>query len=93
MKLRLLLEQLIDFYICVREQRLKIDIFERSEIMTNLEKEEFISRIKGLDDEEMKLVADLIPIDLCMKRLGKELDKLKSLENFVASTSKLLEGK
>ena len=93
MKLRLLLEQLIDFYICVREQRLKIDIFERSEIMTNLEKEEFISRIKGLDDEEMELVADLIPIDLCMKRLEKELDKLKSLENFVASTSKLLEGK
>lgn len=93
MKLRLLLEQLIDFYICVREQRLKIDIFERSEIMTNLEKEEFISRIKGLDDEEMELVADLIPIDLCMKRLEKELDKLKSLENWVESTSKLLEGK
>lgn len=93
MKLRLLLEQLIDFYICVREQRLKIDIFERSELMTNLEKEEFISRIKGLDDEEMELVVDLIPIDLCMKRLEKELDKLKSLENFVASTSKLLEGK
>lgn len=93
MKLRLLLEQLIDFYICVREQRLKIDIFERSELMTNLEKEEFVSRIKGLDNEEMELVADLIPIELCMKRLEKELDKLKSLENFVASTSKLLEGK
>ena len=93
MKLRLLLEQLIDFYICVREQRLKIDIFERSELMTNLEKEEFISRIKGLDDEEMELVADLIPIELCMKRLEKELDKLKSLENWVESTSKLLEGK
>lgn len=93
MKLRLLLEQLIDFYICVREQRLKIDIFERSELMTNLEKEEFISRIKGLDDEEMELVTDLIPIDLCMKRLEKELDKLKSLENWVESTSKLLEGK
>ena len=93
MKLRLLLEQLIDFYICVREQRLKIDIFERSELMTNLEKEEFISRIKGLDDEEMELVADLIPIELCMKRLEKELDKLKSLENWVGSTSKLLEGK
>lgn len=93
MKLRLLLEQLIDFYICVREQRLKIDIFERSELMTNLEKEEFISRIKGLDNEEMELVADLIPIELCMKRLEKELDKLKSLENWVESTSKLLEGK
>lgn len=93
MKLRLLLEQLIDFYICVREQRLKIDIFERSELMTNLEKEEFISRIKGLDNEEMELVADLMPIELCMKRLEKELDKLKSLENWVESTSKLLEGK
>ena len=61
--------------------------------MTNLEKEEFISRIKGLDNEEMELVADLIPIELCMKRLEKELDKLKSLENWVESTSKLLEGK
>ena len=93
MKLRMLLGQLVNFYICVKENKLKIDIFERSNIMTNLAREELISRIKGLDEEEMELVVNLIPVDLCLKRIGKELDKLKSVENWVDKASKMLEEK
>ena len=93
MKLRMLLGQLVNFYICVKENKLKIDIFERSNIMTNLAREELISRIKGLDEEEMELVVNLIPVDLCLKRIGKELDKLKSVENWVDRASKMLEEK
>lgn len=93
MKLRRLLGQLINFYICVKENKLKIDIFERSNIMTNLAKEELISRVKGLDEEEMELVVNLLPVDLCMKRIGKELDKLKSVENWMDKASKMLEEK
>ena len=91
MKLKRLLGQLVNFYICVKENKLKIDIFERSNIMTNLAKEEFISRIKGLDEEEMELVVNLIPVDLCLKRITKELGKLKSVENWVDKASKMLE--
>lgn len=93
MKLRMLLGQLVNFYICVKENKLKIDIFERSNIMTNLAREELISRIKGLDEEEMELVVNLIPVDLCLKRIGKELDKLKSVENWMDKASKMLEEK
>lgn len=93
MNLKRLLGQLINFYICVKENKLKIDIFERSNIMTNLAKEELISRIKGLDEEEMELVVNLIPVDLCLKRIGKELDKLKSVENWMDKASKMLEEK
>ena len=93
MKLRMLLGQLVNFYICVKENKLKIDIFERSNIMTNLAREELISRIKGLDEEEMELVVNLIPVDLCLKRIGKELNKLKSVENWVDKASKMLEEK
>lgn len=91
MKLKMLLGQLVNFYICVKENKLKIDIFERSNIMTNLAREELISRIKGLDEEEMELVVNLIPVDLCLKRIGKELDKLKSVENWMDKASKMLE--
>ena len=93
MKLRMLLGQLVNFYICVKENKLKIDIFERSNIMTNLAREELISRVKGLDEEEMELVVNLIPVDMCLKRIGKELDKLKSVENWVDKASKMLEEK
>ena len=93
MKLRMLLGQLVNFYIRVKGNKLKIDIFERSNIMTNLAREELISRIKGLDEEEMELVVNLIPVDLCLKRIGKELDKLKSVENWVDKASKMLEEK
>ena len=61
--------------------------------MTNLAREELISRIKGLDEEEMELVVNLIPVDLCLKRIGKELDKLKSVENWMDKASKMLEEK
>lgn len=93
MKLKRLLWQLVNFYICVKENKLKIDIFERSNIMTNLAREELISRIKGFDEEEMELVVNLIPVDLCLKRIGKELDKLKSVENWMDKASKMLEEK
>lgn len=93
MKLRMLLGQLVNFYICVKENKLKIDIFERSNIMTNLAREELISRIKGLDEEEIELVVNMIPVDMCLKRIGKELDKLKSVENWVDKASKMLEEK
>ena len=53
--------------------------------MTRMEKEEFIERIKGMSQEELELVVELIPVDMCMARVNKELDRLKAFENSVKS--------
>ena len=53
--------------------------------MTRMEKEEFIDRIKGMSQEELELVVEIIPVDMCMDRVNKELDRLKAFENSVKS--------
>ena len=53
--------------------------------MTRMEKEEFIERIKGMSQEELELVVEIIPVDMCMARVNKELDRLKAFENSVKS--------
>ena len=53
--------------------------------MTRMEKEEFIERIKGMSQEELELVVEIIPVDMCMARVDKELDRLKAFENSVKS--------
>lgn len=45
--------------------------------MTEMAREELISRIKALDAEELKLVVDTIPVELCYNRIGEELQKFK----------------
>lgn len=45
--------------------------------MTQMAREELISRIKALDPEELKLVVDHIPVELCYNRIGEELRKFK----------------
>ena len=51
--------------------------------MTRMEKEEFIERIKGMSQEELELVVEIIPVDMCMARVNKVLDRLKAFENSV----------
>ena len=53
--------------------------------MTRMEKEEFIERIKGMSQEELELVVEIIPVDMCMARVNTELDRLKAFENSVKS--------
>lgn len=51
--------------------------------MTRIEKEEFVNRIKGMSQEELELVVDIIPVDLCVARVNKELERLRTFENSV----------
>ena len=59
--------------------------------MTKFEEEEFINRIKGMSRQELEIVADIIPIDLCMARIQKELDKAKRVEDYVRKTINMFE--
>lgn len=51
--------------------------------MTRIEKEEFVNRIKGMSQEELELVVEIIPVDLCVTRVNKELERLRTFENSV----------
>ena len=58
---------------------------------SEMEREEFVSRIKGMSAEEMEIVADLIPIDICMKRIEKELEKAKLFKEAIKEATKILD--
>ena len=58
---------------------------------SEMEREEFVSRIKGMSTEEMEIVADLIPIDICMKRIEKELEKAKLFKDAIKEATKILD--
>lgn len=59
--------------------------------MTKFEEEEFINRIKGMSRQELEIVADILPIDLCMARIQKELDKAKRVEDYIRNTVNMFE--
>lgn len=58
--------------------------------MTKFEEEEFVNRIKGMSRQEMEIVADILPIELCMARIQKELDKAKRVEDYIRGTIDIL---
>lgn len=51
--------------------------------MSKLEKEEFTERIKGMSREELELLVELIPADMCLTRVYKEINRLKTFEDSV----------
>ena len=53
--------------------------------MTKIEKEEFIKRMKGMSREELELVVEIVPIDLCLRRINNEIDRLRTFEDSVKS--------
>lgn len=55
----------------------------RENMLTDAEKNILTERINGMGAEELELVADTLPIELCLKRIHKELDKAKEFENMI----------
>ena len=60
--------------------------------MTKFEEEEFVNRIKGMSRQELEIVADILPIELCMARIQKELDKAKRVEDYIRGTIDMLQN-
>lgn len=52
-------------------------------IMEEMEKRELIARINGMSKEELEIVADHIPVELCYNRIGKELKKARMLDEAI----------
>lgn len=58
-------------------------VSHRVEPMTNAEKEELIRRVRAMDYEELEIVAANIPVQMCLDRIKKELEKAADLVNTV----------
>ena len=51
--------------------------------MTQMERDELAARIKGMSQEELKIVLDCIPVEMCLTRVAKEIDKLQAFKNSI----------
>lgn len=69
------------------EKELKINkpTVDKKTGMTNAERDEFIRRIKGMSMEEKALAMEYMPIELCLDRIAKELDRAKTMEERIKS--------
>lgn len=53
---------------------------EGSTMMSELEKQEIISRVNAMSREEKELVASLLPVDICQNRVTTAIEKPLTLE-------------
>ena len=83
-------EALKDFIYRVLHNKLYLyEILKGENIMTNTNinshaREELINVIKAMSDEELEIVVDYIPVELCLKKIDKELTKAKEVQMIVA---------
>lgn len=62
------------------------------DFLSQVGNKELANRVKAMTPEELEIVADNIPVELCLKRIQKELDKAKELENGLANIIARLGG-
>ena len=69
----------------VKEQpKMKTEV-KKNVTMTHMEKEELSRRVKAMSREELEVVLNNIPVELCLMRIEREFDKLKAFEDSVKS--------
>lgn len=70
-------------YDCLRDKQTEPKALKgvKEKSMNVAEKKELITRIKAMSDEEIMVALEHIPVDLCLKRVNAELNRLYTLEN------------
>ena len=58
--------------------------------MSDREKQEFMGVVNAMSEEELEIVADIIPIELCLGRIEKELNKAKDMRDSIKAMSSLI---
>lgn len=58
--------------------------------MTEHERNKIIDTIKGMSEEELEVVVNAIPVELCLDRIKKEINKSKVYEDAIKSNLNLL---
>ena len=59
-------------------------------MMTQMEIDELTRRVKAMSRDELEIVIDNVPVELCMRRIEKELEKAEAFENRVKLAAGLL---
>lgn len=77
---------------CLRNKRVEIkatkEMMKEDGQMNAAEKRELETRIKAMSEEELKVVMANIPVELCLKRVAGELNRLYTLESSLAGLVK-----
>ena len=83
--------RIIEIYQGIKNNELKINaIIEETTDMNECEKREFINRVKAMSMEELEIIADILPVELCLGRIHKELDKANQMRDTIKNMSSLI---
>lgn len=56
-------------------------------MMSELKKQEIVSRVNAMSREEKELVGSLLPVDICLNRVTTVIERLLTLEKKLKSLS------
>ena len=68
----------------INNEAIVIPTFTRTNLTTPQIKE-LTSRIKAMSPEELELVSNTIPVELCLKRIKNEIDRATKFEETIRS--------
>ncbi len=60
--------------------------------MSRAEREKIANYIKGMNQEELKIVMDNVPIELCHNKIGEELKNFKKMKTRQKEMASMLEA-
>lgn len=64
-----------------------LKVTEKKTGLNEAEKKELTSRFKAMSSYELELFMDLVPIEFCINRIQKELNKAKAFENAIKAAT------
>lgn len=53
---------------------------EKPNALSNREKRELAERIKAMSPEEWEVIVDVIPVNLCLERINREIEKAAEIQ-------------
>ena len=61
-----------------------------TDVPVSWEKEEFMNRVMAMSQEDLQMIVDYVPVEMCLARIQKELDRVKAIESSIKETMNLL---
>ena len=55
--------------------------------MSEPERQKLIQVVRNFDEEELEIVLDTVPLEMCFDRIKKEIDRAKEVENIIKSVA------
>lgn len=65
----------------------KLKVTREKDGLNDAERKELTDRFKAMSADELELFMDLVPVELCINRIQKELDKAKAFESAIKAAT------